>query len=45
MNSKLMPWRMAQARKTMVKYITLPLYFSEVFWRTWSNVMFPESGK
>lgn len=36
---------MAQARITAVKYMTLPLYFSEQFWKQWTAVMYPETKK
>ena len=45
MQSKLMPWKMAQKRKSFVNWITLPMYFNEQFWKTWSAVMFPEPKK
>lgn len=43
--NKLMPWQMAQARKAAVVMATLPLMWSQVFWMTWAEVMFPEGRK
>lgn len=36
--AKLMPWRMALVRRQFVFVATLPLVWSEVFWRTWAEV-------
>lgn len=40
-HNKLMPWRMAVARRHIVTWVTLPLLWSEVFWTTWSEVYRP----
>ena len=43
--NKLMPWRMAQARRKWVTFVTLGLIWTEAFIRTWSSVKWPEGKK
>lgn len=35
---KLTPWRIAMARRAFVTWATLPMIWSEAFWRTWHEV-------
>ena len=37
-HNKLMPWHMAVARRTFVTWATLPIIWSEAFWKTWYEV-------
>lgn len=41
MNSKLFPWYLAQARKSIVAFITIPLVISETYWTTWAAAYHP----
>lgn len=38
-HNKLMPWQIAIARRTFVTWVTLPLIWSEAYWKTWNEVM------
>jgi hypothetical protein len=37
-HDKLLPWHMAVARRTFVAWVTLPIVWSEAFWKTWYEV-------
>jgi len=45
MQSKLFPWYMAQFRRAVVAWMTLPFEVSESFWTVWSVTMYPEGVK
>lgn len=36
--TKLYPWQIAQMRRLFVLYSTVPLIWSEAFWKTWHEV-------
>ena len=38
MNSKMYPWQIALARRSFVTLVTLPIIWSEAYWRTWYEV-------
>lgn len=48
MRTKLMPWKMAQARKKIVELVTSPIQSCASacvsFWDTWSEVMYPQGS-
>lgn len=39
--TKLYPWQVALARRSFVTYVTLPIIWSEAFWKTWYEVYRP----
>ena len=41
LQSKLAPWHIAVARRTFIAWATLPIIYSETFFRTWTEVMYP----
>lgn len=41
-NSLTFTWQLAQFRKQLITWITLPLVIQEEFWNTWSNVYNPK---
>lgn len=42
MNSMQVSWQIAQFRKSLVEFYTLPIVISKAFFDTWSNVYSPE---
>ena len=36
--TKLYPWQVALARRTFVTMVTLPMIWSEAYWKTWYEV-------
>lgn len=38
MESKLYPWQVAVARRSFVTFVTLPIIWSEAFFKTWHEV-------
>ena len=42
MNSMQVSWQIAQFRKSLVEFYTLPIVIRKAFFDTWSNVYSPE---
>ena len=38
MATKMFPWQVALARRTFVTMATLPMIWSEAYWKTWHQV-------
>lgn len=43
--NKLLPWQIAQVRKTWVTTATLSILWWESYWKAWAEVMFPTGGE